>query len=281
MPITDTPLRYPGGKTKLYDYVLNIINENEMVNYVYIEPFAGGSGLAISLLLNNKVRSIVLNDIDPHIYWFWRSIIDYPDDICEMINSVPVTIKEWEKQRQIYQNYNHYNELEIGFSTFFLNRTNVSGVLMGGPIGGINQLGNYKLDARFNKSGLINKIQKIKVQREKIQVFNKDAKDFVIEDLPTFNNYSAFINFDPPYVNKGSILYRNYFSEKDHTDLSRIINTCNCKWIVTYDKCSLIHILYNKYKQEVITLNYSTGDNKQGYEIVIYSDNLNIPQRKK
>ncbi|MGE5613591.1 MAG: DNA adenine methylase [Bacillota bacterium] len=277
MPLTATPLRYPGGKSKLYNYVLSIIDRNDMYNHVYIEPFAGGAGLAILLLLNNKVSRIVLNDIDPHIYWFWRCVIDMPDVICEKIDSVPVTIEEWKKQRYIYQNYNQYTPIEIGFSTLFLNRTNVSGVLTGGPIGGIDQSGRYKVDARFNKSTLIDKIQKIKNVKDKIQVFNKDARDFISEDIPLYDDKMTFVYFDPPYVNKGSILYRNFFSQKDHTELSKIISTCKCKWIVTYDKCSLIHVLYKDFNQDIITLNYSTGESKQGYEIVIYSNNIIIP----
>lgn len=249
-----------------------------MDHHVYIEPFAGGAGLAILLLLNNQVDSIVLNDLDPHIYWFWHSLINMTDELCELIERTPISIEEWEKQRSIYQNYSMYTPIEIGFSTFFLNRTNVSGVLTGGPIGGIDQLGDYKIDARFNKGMLINKIKRIEKVKDRIQIFNKDAKDFILQDIPLYDEQKTFVNFDPPYVKKGSILYRNSFSEKDHIDLSKIISTCRCKWIVTYDKCSLIHILYNKFKQDIITLNYSTGENKQGYEIVIYSDNISVPR---
>lgn len=277
MPSTPTPLRYPGGKTKLYKYMIEIFKSNNLFGSTYIEPFAGGSGLAIKLLFEDKVSDIVLSDLDPLIYSFWYSVLNYSYEMCHRIENIPVTVDEWEKQKYITLNLDKFSILDIGFATFYLNRTNVSGVITGGIIGGKEQRGNYKLDARFNRKTSIQKIIDINMYRDRITIYNKDAKDFIINDIPNFSTDSTFINFDPPYVKKGSLLYRNSFTKNDHIDLQNLICNCKAKWIVTYDKCAFIHNLYHEYKQEVITLNYSTGSTKNGDEIVIYCNDLNIP----
>ena len=156
MPSTYSPLRYPGGKTKFYSYVRDILDCNGLLGETYIEPFAGGAGLALKLLLNDDVKRIVINDFDPAIYCFWYSILQNPEAFCDLIMTVPLTQEEWKRQRQIYLEQDISEPLRLGFATFFLNRTNVSGVVNGGMIGGKNQSGPFKLDARDRKSTRLN-----------------------------------------------------------------------------------------------------------------------------
>lgn len=279
MPTTFSPLRYPGGKTKFYNYVKKLLECNDLIGETYIEPFAGGSGLALKLLLNNDVKRIVINDFDPAIYSFWYSVIHYTDELCELIDSTEITMEEWHKQRKIYLNRNS-SKLELGFATLFLNRTNVSGVLVGGVIGGKDQTGKYKLDARFNKSKIISKIKDIAYRREQIVLFNKDAKNLLRNnELRRF--YKSFINFDPPYVKKGAQLYKNSFEENDHKELFKLISHCHRKWIVTYDICPLIGELYSKYRKSYLDVTYSINVSKQAQEYIFFSRNLKLPSQIK
>ena len=173
MPFTPSPLRYPGGKTQLYAVVKEILYRNSIAGGTYIEPFAGGAGLAIKLLLNGDVNHIVINDYDKAIYSTWYSIINHTDEFCEAINRSKLTMEEWNYHKERFNK--SQNILELGFSTFYLNRTNVSGVIKGGVIGGKEQKGNYKIDARFNKEGLIKRIIKISEKKENITISNKIA----------------------------------------------------------------------------------------------------------
>ena len=157
MTNTPSPLRYPGGKTKLYYYVKSIIEANNLLGETYIEPFAGGSGLALKLLLNNDVNRIVINDLDPAIYAFWYCTLHNPEEMCNFIKTVPLTVTEWDRQHEIYVNYQNYSQLKLAQATLFLNRVNVSGVITGGIIGKRDQTGKYKMDARFNREKLIKK----------------------------------------------------------------------------------------------------------------------------
>ena len=154
MPITKSPLRYPGGKTQLSRYVRHLLDINNVHN-TYIEPFAGGFGVALELLFNNDVEQIVMNDFDPSIYSIWNMILHNRDEFISLIKNTPITIEEWFYQKDIRNKLkNDSNSIENAFATFFLNRTNVSGIISAGPIGGLKQQGKYKIDCRFNKEKL-------------------------------------------------------------------------------------------------------------------------------
>ena len=167
-----SPLRYPGGKTKIAPLVNAIMKKADIKDGIYIEPFAGGCGVALALLLSDKVKHIVINDMDITIYAFWHSILNDTDEFIELIKKTQVTIEEWHKQKEIFLNKDSNKLLELGFATFFLNRTNRSGILKAGPIGGYNQTGNYLIDARFNKKNLIKRIERISQYKDKISLFN-------------------------------------------------------------------------------------------------------------
>ena len=277
LPITPSPLRYPGGKTKLYEYVKSIIKANNLIGETYIEPFAGGAGLALKLLLNGDVKKIVINDLDPAIYAFWYVVLNQTDDICNFIMTVPVTLDEWDKQHDIYVNQATHTQLELAQATFFLNRTNVSGVITGGMIGGRKQEGKYKIDARFNRTQLVERIRKIANYSGKIDLYNLDAIDFIKPEV-LGHYYKAFINFDPPYVDKGGELYKNSFTEEDHQILRDHIAQCNRKWIVTYDMCDLVAKLYSAYRGDTVDIYYSANGAKKAKEDIFFSNNLIIPE---
>ena len=275
MPTTYTPLRYPGGKTKMYKFIREIIELNDL-HETYIEPFAGGAGLALKLLLKQDVKRIVINDSDRAIFFFLKCVIKNSDDLCEFIRTVSLDLKTWNKQREIYLNKDYFSDLKVAMATLYLNRTNTSGIIKGGPIGGVTQKGIYKIDARFNRETLIRKIQTIEKHREYIDVFNYDVFDFLnLNNIKKYHN--ALINFDPPYVNKGGQLYMNFFNEKNHIRLEEEIEKIDSNWIVTYDICELIKNKYENFRQMYIDINYSARTSRKAKELVVFSNNLQIP----
>ncbi|WP_339210794.1 DNA adenine methylase [Aeribacillus sp. FSL K6-8210] len=278
MSRTTSPLRYPGGKNKFYKKMVSILERNKINNVTYVEPFAGGAGLAISLLINNKVKKIILNDYDRAIFAFWYSILNYTDDFCQKIIETDINISEWYKQKEI-QNRKHTVDLfELGFSTFFLNRTNRSGILKAGPIGGYRQTGKYKIDCRFNKEVLITTIKNIAAYKNNIELTNLDALDF-INQLKNFDSENYFIFFDPPYYNNGKELYVNFYTHEDHITLSHSINNDlkDFRWIMTYDNCDEIKQIYKTYKKTYFKLTYTAGKARNATEVVFYN-NIIIPR---
>ena len=221
MARTLSPLRYPGGKSKIYERVKNLIEINALTDRTYVEPFAGGFGIGIKLLCDNIVQTAILNDYDSHIYNFWLSVLYHTDDLLRMINDTPVTLGERDRQKAVYMD-DDADEVSDGFATLFLNRVNFSGIIKGGPLGGLSQSGIYKIDCRFNKVDIANKIQQIALFNNRIELYNYDASKLITEHL-NGRIHTSFFNIDPPYVEKGPELYTNYFKEEDHRSLARVI----------------------------------------------------------
>ena len=270
-----TPLRYPGGKTSLFEFFDSVIKEHELKNVTYIEPFAGGAGAAVSLLLLERVQRIVINDYDKAIYSFWKAITERNDDFLNLIENTPVTVEEWQRQKQIYKNCDADNFIELGFATFFLNRTNRSGILNAGPIGGKSQSGEWKIDARYNKENLKEKIRLIGVYADRITVLNMDGGE-VIDRYA--DDESAFFYIDPPYFIKGADLYLNAFKYDDHSRLSKTIHKYpRAKWLLSYDNEQAIINLYPKFNRSIFDLKYSAHQNSRlGSELMVFSNAIDI-----
>nr|WP_307903333.1 DNA adenine methylase [Clostridium botulinum] len=248
-----SPLRYPGGKSRLTKYVEKLIHLKKLNKSTYIEPFCGGAAIALSLLINGHVSDIIINDYDRSIYAFWYSVKNYSEELCSMIKNTEITIEEWHRQRAIQLEKEKKDLLTLGFSTLFLNRTNRSGILKAGVIGGMKQNGNYKLDCRFNKKKIIDKIKLIASYADKIEIYNLDTEK-LIDDVIMNLNKKSFIFFDPPYYKKGSSLYTNFYKHEDHLALAnKIKNIKYHSWIVTYDNVKEIRDMYKEKRMEHIS----------------------------
>lgn len=267
-----SPLRYPGGKNKIYDYVKYLVNQYNI--RTYIEPFCGGAAVALKLLINKDVEKIMINDFDRSIYAVWFTILNDTGYLIKKIKDTDISVEEWKRQKLIQKNKQNENLLNLGFSTLYLNRTNRSGILNAGPIGGMKQNGNYKIDCRFNKEKLIKKILLIASKKSAINLYNKDAIEFIKSNI--VKTKDSFTFFDPPYFIKGKELYANFYSKRDHVQLSNIIKKymSNKKWILTYDFHDEIKKLYPDFEYVIYTLNYSAGNCKKGKELMFLSNNL-------
>lgn len=273
--VTVSPLRYPGGKGLLYSRLRQIIRDNNLTSSTYVEPYAGGAGAALGLLVSGQVASIAINDLDPAVYAFWRSVVDEPDEFSRRVRAVDLTVKEWEKQREIYDTASRDDLLRLGFATFYLNRTNRSGVLNGGPIGGKDQTGNYKIDARFNRDTLLERIRLIGLHASRITVTNQDGRETIKQHA---DNPNAFIYADPPYFEKAGSLYMNAFEANDHEDLATCLNGVTvARWILTYDNVPQVGQLYSERRSRLFSLNYSAHRVTKAQEVMVFSDSLTIP----
>ena len=270
-----SPLRYPGGKLKVVDYLKRLFEVNDLMDGTYIEPYAGGASVALTLLFSEYASRIKINDIDRSIYAFWYSVLNETDNLCRMITDTPVTMVQWYAQREVQAHKEEAELLELGFSTFFLNRTNRSGILSGGVIGGKEQTGNFKIDARYNKADLIGRIESIADYADRIELTSMDAVELIKSiKKPT---EKTFCYLDPPYYVKGRDLYLNYYNDDDHKAIAKAIKKYKGKWIISYDAVDFIRELYKKYRQKEYYLSYSAGNPAKGREIVVYSDGLTIP----
>jgi DNA adenine methylase len=279
MPVTPSPLRYPGGKTALFKLADSLLKKNSLGKSTYAEPFAGGGGLALSLLFEGTVRRIVLNDIDAGIYSFWDAVLNHNDRFVHLVENTPVTMTEWHRQRDVYRTAGQQPSLELGFATFFLNRTNRSGVIKGGVIGGLEQSGNYLLDCRYPTASLVDKIRRIARYRNSISIHQEDGLDFLTGMSGRDDRIVYFI--DPPYFRKGSGLYTNFYTPDDHSALANAVSKLEQPWVLTYDFTPEIRELYPQFAQYSFDLNYSASVKRVGTELLVTSPGIStdgLPQ---
>ncbi len=273
-----TPLRYPGGKGKFYPFIRQVLEVNSLDGGHYVEPFAGGAGVALELLFHDYASHIHINDIDPAIHAFWKVAVESTDDLCRAITDIPVTIENWHRQKSILADHSNHAMIDLAVATFFLNRCNRSGILKAGVIGGLKQEGKWRLDERFNKIDLVPRIELIGRFSDRIHVYNQDAVDFldnVVSVLPK----KTLLYLDPPYYVKGSGLYRNFYQHDDHVMIAKKLESVSVPWIVSYDDTPEIREIYSNYRQDAYFLSYTAQEKKKGSEVMIYGPSVEIPEQ--
>lgn len=280
MPVVHSPLRYPGGKAVLSGFLADVIAANDLQDGVYVEPYAGGAGAALALLFGEHVQRIVLNDADPCVFAFWNAVLNRKDDLIQRLNETPVTLDEWRTQRDIYRTQQRHSRIKVAFASFYLNRCNRSGIMVnGGPIGGVEQTGKWKLDARYNKDELVRRIEKIHLYRDRIEIHNLDALAFLRDVVGKSDALDeTLVYLDPPYYVKGSELYLNHYQPEDHAQVARFIKgQTGYRWLMTYDNVPEIRKLYADRNTVDFDLRYSAHTSKLGSELLIFSRNLVMP----
>src|ERR1700730_16914868 len=274
-----TPLRYPGGKAKLAAYVKEIIRQNKLYDSEYAEPYAGGAGIALELLFQEYVQQVRINDVSHHVYSFWKSVLNDTDELCRLIKNTRLTVPAWDRQKKIFLNPDDHDYVKVGFATFYLNRTNRSGILNGGIIGGRDQTRPLKIDARYNADELIFRIESIAKMKKRIKLTHSDAISFLKFGLPKWPD-KALIYLDPPYYERGSELYYDYYEPKDHEEVAKFVDAHmkERNWIVSYDNSRAIKKLYSDFRRITYNVAYSARDRYTGKEVMFFPPKLIVPE---
>jgi DNA adenine methylase len=273
-----TPLRYPGGKAKLAAYVKSLMKENQLLDGEYVEPYAGGAAIALELLFHEYVSRIHINDVSRPVYAFWKTVLSHTEELCRLVAETPLTVAHWDKHKQIMGNPDGRSHVEIGFATFFLNRTNRSGILNGGIIGGRDQTGPWKIDARFNAKELVHRIQAIARMGDRIRLTRQDALRFLRTGVSRWPE-KTLIYLDPPYYAKGRDLYYDFYEQEDHASVANFVSSTisRQRWIVSYDNVEPIRDLYRGARHMVYDIGYSARKASQGSEVMFFCDGLKVP----
>ena len=279
-----SPLRYPGGKAKLAPFIAAVIRRNGHVRPEYVEPYAGGAGVALHLLFEEYADRVVINDADPRIHCFWVAVTQHTQEFVEMVTTVPVSVDEWHRQRDVYATCDVHSPFELGFATFYLNRTGRSGIIhSGGPIGGYDQTGAYKIDARFNRNDLIRRIVRLGAYADRIEAVDKDGLGLLkelAEDRARAKH--AVVYLDPPYYDKSHELYLSHFTHDQHKALATFLrDDARFAWMLTYDNAPTIRHLYKGSPQLMFRLKYSAYKRRQGLELLICSQNVVVTNEER
>jgi DNA adenine methylase len=274
-----TPLRYPGGKAQFAPFISKVMAVNDLSGGHYLEPYAGGAGVALELLFHGHASHVHINDLDPAIHSFWAAVTRHPDEILELLEDTPVTMDQWFKWRAILRGEVTTSLVEQGFATLFINRTNRSGILKAGVIGGLAQSGSYKLDARFNKDVLASRVRKIAEHADQITVHCEDALTLLQRSKKLLPKKSL-IYLDPPYYVKGQGLYRNFYKHDDHLKISKALQSSRftLPWVVSYDNAAEICEMYQFSKGFAYDLNYTAQKRYVGNEVMFFHSKLAVPE---
>ena len=273
-----TPLRYPGGKGKLAAFVKRVISVNRLQDGVYVEPYSGGAAVALELLFHDYVSHIHINDISRPVHSFWYSVLHETDSLCRLVRDTARTVDSWDIQKRILANEAQHGALEVGFATFFLNRTNRSGILNGGIIGGRAQTGLWKIDARYNAQELVHRIQSIARLKSQISLTRLDALKFLTSGIEYWPR-NTLIYLDPPYYVKGRDLYYHFYEHEDHERIARFVQKCivTQRWLVSYDNAPEIRCLYEEAQRVIYNIGYSARNSREGAEVMFFSKRLSVP----
>lgn len=271
-----SPLRYPGGKGKLAAYVKDVITQNGLEDGQYVEPYAGGAGIAIELLLEEYVKKIWINDLSVPVYAFWYSVLNSTDELCRLVRDTKLSVPSWRRQKRLFREAS--DPLSLGFATFFLNRTNRSGILNGGVIGGVDQTGPWKIDARYNAAELIQRITLIANMKRRITLTNDDALALIKRNKKSWDQ-KTLVYLDPPYFEKGRHLYYDYYEPEDHHRVAKAIQALTtARWLVSYDNTPEIRSLYPAAPRLSYSVGYSARDRTEGTEIMFFGPGLKMPR---
>jgi DNA adenine methylase len=270
-----TPLRYPGGKAKLAAYIKALIKTNRMFDGHYVEPYCGGASIGLELLFHEYVTQIHINDLSKPIYAFWKSVLNHTEKLCMLIRDTPLTVRSWDKQKRIFMNQKEATLIELGFAAFFLNRTNRSGIFNAGVIGGRDQTGTWKIDARFNREELIFRIESIAKLRNRIHLTKMDALKFLRTKADGWPD-KTLIYLDPPYFEKSRDLYYDFYEPDDHEQIYQFLTKefSRRRWVVSYDNVEAIRQLYRNRQRLVYQIAYSAREARKGSEVMFFSDGL-------
>lgn len=272
-----SPLRYPGGKAKFAYFIKLLIMENGLVGCTYVEPYAGGASVALGLLFEDWVESVHINDLNPGLFAFWRSVLYRTEALCELVMTAQLTVVEWRRQQAIAF-ANQADELERGFATFYLNRTNRSGIITGGLIGGIKQSGVWRMDARFPKEELVRRIRKISRFGTRITVSNLDAVELLItESRESARGGQTLYFLDPPYYVKGERLYDNFCEHADHLAVRDAVQELDQPWVVSYDSAPQILSMWDGNRPLPYRAPYSASRRHCGDEVMFFRSGLAVP----
>lgn len=264
------PLRYPGSKSAFIDDFSELVRSNNLSGLEIVEPYAGSASISLGLLFKGLVSSATLVERDPLVYSFWYCVFNRTTELVQAIKDLDVSLDTWHKLTKYrdLDGVDGEDVLALGVAGLFFNRTNFSGVLHAGPIGGQSQGSAYAVDCRFNKADLIKRIETVSSLADRISVHFGDAIQ-TLEKANGEDNENRFFYVDPPYYKQGRKLYRYHYSLSQHKDLANALSQANFRWILSYDNHPVIEHFYSDFIQISTGFRYSSRKPKQEHELVI------------
>lgn len=266
-----SPLRYPGSKQSLVKYAERFLRANKLVGREWIEPCAGGASIALSLISRGLVPRATIVEKDPLIHAFWKCLKTDGAILCELARKLSITVQTWQE----FQKYrepeavDRFPPMELALAGLFFNRVNYSGIIGAKPIGGMSQSSDYKIDCRFTKSTVIDRMVDAARLMDRIAVVGGDGLSYLRRSHARLSRRGSVVYVDPPYFVQGKKLYRYHFVERDHVRLARFLNEAKFPWLVSYDNDPFVVSLFSSHNIRPICLRYTVREARKADELLI------------
>ncbi|WP_051058751.1 DNA adenine methylase [Paenibacillus shenyangensis] len=239
-----SPFRYPGGKSKIAQHLAAAMRPQQLDTLVSV--YAGGASVELAMLQAGLVKQLIMNDIDFGIFSLFYLIKEHPDDLIQRIRTQLPSHDDFFRYRDLIKtDYAGADLLDAAWAALIVNRLAYSGIYSANPLGG--RSGSQKrLLARYNPDDLCQRILQIHAMSHRMTLSHQNALPF-IEEQAWHPNSTLFL--DPPYYEKGSALYRHFYTEQDHRDVSWLLQTFyeqmpGADIVITYDDHPFIRELY-------------------------------------
>jgi DNA adenine methylase len=257
--------RYPGGKTWFVPHVRRWISSQNKKPKFFIEPFAGGGIIGLTVAFERLADRVILVEKDDQVAAVWKVVLgNQADDLAEKILDFEMTFDNIQQELAD----NSENVLEKAFQTILRNRTLHGGILAPGS-GFIKNGENGKgVLSRWYPVTLAKRIRNIRMIAERIEFIEGNGFDVILRFA---NVKDAAFFIDPPYTvagkRAGTRLYR--FNEIDHAKLFELVSRVSGDFLMTYDQCSEVANLARKHGLEMGEIFMKNTHNKAMSELVI------------
>jgi DNA adenine methylase len=280
-----SPLRYPGGKARMAPWLTDTFEALlwPMDVEIWLEPFGGGAGAALTALASGRVPEAWIVEANPALAAFWTTVMNDGPAMADRVERTVPTLGMFQDSRQTVAaalDGERIDTFKLGLAAFILNRCSRSGMILPsvGPIGGKAQTGLHTVAARFNAAALADRIRTVHALGDRFKVFAGDGISF-LEDLPASGvQDEVFCFVDPPYIGVGNDLYAIGMDDDLHQRLANALNRLTAPWLLTYDAHPQIPQLYPDSQVLEFDIPHTAGSSRVGTEYLVLGPGMGAPE---
>lgn len=231
--------RYPGGKTWLVPHVRNWLASLPNKPEEFIEPFAGGGIVGLSVVFEDLADRITLVELDESIAAVWRVVLNgKAKQLATRILNFQVSL---EAVREILDSQ-PTALLDQAFATIVRNRMQRGGIMAPGASLMKSGESGKGLMSRWYARTLHDRVLEISKRKARISFIHGDGLAVMRE---TASRKDVAYLIDPPYTVAGRRLYLH--SELDHNELFRLASKLRGDFLMTYDDAPAVRKLAEKF----------------------------------
>ena len=256
MSLIVSPLRYPGGKSRALQ---KIVQQLPAHFSEYREPFVGGGSVFVYLRQKFPHVKMWINDLNFELFCFWK---EAQRDAKQLAFAIQQVKDKTENGRVLFETLRGQagtalSDFERAVRFFVLNRISFSGTV---DSGGYSE-GAFR--GRFTDSSIA-RVRELGALLQDVKITHKDYTY-----LLRARGRDVFLFLDPPYLTATkSRLYGlngTLHTSFDHQQFAREMRQCVHSWLITYDDSPEIRANFAFAFQDEWQLQYGMNNYKRAF----------------